>query len=174
MRRQGGLTRQRARRAAGLALALALLVATSGFAAAGRRYAFTTFEGEVVEMGEHPGEGELQLVSLDLAPDGGEQDKLTVLLGPVTAWREIGFEVEPGDRVRVRVLLADEGQPVKAQKILNLSRRIMVRLRTMHDVPLWDSTGAWQGGPGRAYRGGRHGADRGAGRPPPRGPGGRR
>ncbi len=79
--------------------------------------------------------------------------------------REIGLVVEEGDRLRVKVFLGEEGQPVRAQKVLNLSRNLMVRLRTMRDVPLWTADGAWQGGPGRAYHGGRHGARQGPGGP---------
>ena len=104
-------------------------------------------------------------------PDRSPGKKVTVLLGPAETCREIGLVVEEGDRVRVRVFVAEEGEPVKAQKILNLSRSVMVRLRTMHDVPLWNSAGAWQGGPGRAYRGGQHGTRHGGTSGPGRGPG---
>ena len=156
----------------GVAVLLAAsLVAAPGFAAKSERFAFRTVEGEIVAVGERVGEGDLPVLSIDLAPDGAPDDRLTVLLGPADACEDIGLEVEAGDRVRVRVLVGDGGNLVKAQRILNLSRSVMVRLRTMHDVPLWDAGGAWQGAPGRAYRRGVAGAQHGSGGPG-KGPGG--
>lgn len=160
------------RASAAIAVLLASLVAAPGVSAESRRFAFRTVEGEVVAVGERMGEGDLPVLSVDLAPDGAPDDTLTVLLGPADACKEIGLEVEAGDRVRVRILVDDSGEPVKAQRILNLSRSVMVRLRTMHDVPLWDAGGAWQGAPGRAYRRGVAGAQHGSGGGPGKGPGG--
>ena len=146
------------------ALSVALLLVSSSAGGAGSRYSFTTLEGEVVAVSEHEVEGALALLALDVIPDGGSADEVRVLLGPPAACEEIGFEVETGDRVRIRVLVASEGEPVKAQRALNISRGLMVRFRTMHDTPLWNAAGAWQGGPGRAWQGG--GRGRGPGEPP--------
>jgi len=136
----------------GLVLVLGVLFVAPGYAGGSHRFAFTTLEGEVRAVGEQQGDGEQQLLSMELVPDRSPEKSVTVTLGPTQACREIGLVVEEGDRVRVRVFVAEEGEPAKAQRILNLSRSVMVRLRTMHDVPLWNSAGAWQGGPGRAYR----------------------
>jgi hypothetical protein len=87
------------------------------------------------------------------AEQGARGEELVVLLGPEQALDEIGFAVEAGDRLRVRVFRADEGA-VRAHKVLNLSRGTMVRLRTLRQVPLWNGQGAWQGGPCRSGQGG--------------------
>lgn len=156
-----------------LPAALALLLAAPIAAAGAERYRFTTLEGTVGTVGEHRAEGELELLSVELATGRPEGETVTVLLGPAAVCREIGLVVEEGDRVRVKVFVGENGEPLKAQKILNLSRNVMVRLRTMRDVPLWSSAGAWEGGPGRAWRGGRHGVRHGGAGGPGRGPGGR-
>ncbi len=157
----------------GLAAILAVLFVAPGFAREPHKFHFATLEGEVRAVGEQQGDGEIRLLSVELMTDRRPSEKVTVLLGPTEACREIGLVVEEGDRVRVRVFVSEEGEAVKAQKILNLSRSVMVRLRTMHDIPLWNSAGAWQGGPGRAYRGGHHGVGRRGASGPGRGPGGR-
>lgn len=156
----------------GHAVALAVLFAAPGAGEQTQRFSFATLEGQIVEVSEQKGEGELQLLTVDLVTDEPQAKKVTVLLGPVEICREIGLVVEDGDRVRVRVFVTEEGgDAVKAQKILNLSRRVMVRLRTTHDVPLWNSAGAWHGGPGRPFHGGQHGTRRGGASGPGRGPG---
>ena len=161
---------RRDRRWLALAALLALL-ATPEVAGESRGFRFSTLEGEVRAVGEVRDEGELELLSVDLAIESQPGEEVKILLGPVDACREIGLVVEEGDRLRARVFLAEEGEPLKAQKVLNLSRSIMVRLRTMHDVPLWSSAGTWQGGPGRQYRGGQHGARHGSATGPGRRPG---
>ena len=124
-------------------------------------------------VGEFQGEDELKLLSVDLAPKGRTDQEVTILLGPVETCREIGLVVEQGDRLRARVFVGEEGEPVKAQKVLNLSRSVMLRLRTMRDVPLWNTAGAWQGGPSRQHHTGHHGAGQAGPRGPGRRPGGR-
>jgi hypothetical protein len=79
-------------------------------------------------------------------PPGAE---ITVLLAPTTALGQSGFEVGTGDRLRARVFLSD-GEAVEAHKVMNISRGMMVRLRTLHRVPLWDGHGQWHGGPSRS------------------------
>lgn len=152
-------------RAGALLAALAVFLAAPALAAGSERYRFTTLEGTVGTVGEHQAEGELRLLSVELETGLPERDKVTVLLGPAATCREIGLVVEEGDRVRVKVFVGEEGEPLEAQKILNMSRSVMVRLRSMRNVPLWSANGAWEGGPGRAWRGGRHGARHGGGGP---------
>jgi hypothetical protein len=152
-------------------VAMLALCATKAIGAESHRYSFATLEGEVRTVGQYEDTGELQLLSVELVPASPSAKEVTVLLGPVETCREIGLVVEEGDRVRVRVFVGEDGEPVKAQKILNLSRGVMLRLRTMREVPLWNSAGAWQGGPGRAYRGGDRGARHGGTGGPGRGPG---
>ena len=157
-----------------LPAALAVLLAAPVLAAGSKGYRFTTLEGTVGTVGEQQAEGELRLLSVELDTGRPQGEKVTVLLGPAATCREIGLVVEEGDRVRVRVFVGKEGEPLEAQKILNLSRNVMVRLRSMRNVPLWRSDGVWEGGPGRAWRGGRHGPRHGgAGGGPGHGPGGR-
>lgn len=128
-------------------------------------------EGLVVAIGEAEAEGSLQVVSVTLEEASGSA---TVLLAPATALDEAGFEVAPGDRLKVRVFVAGDGAPLRAHKVFNQTRNTMLRLRTLGDVPLWDEAGRWQGGggsqgtPGAARH--RHGPG-GAGAPGPgRGP----
>jgi hypothetical protein len=128
------------------------------------RASLITVEGTVKSVTALPGEGELPVVSVSLTLDGDAADEVTVLLAPEQALTEIGFSVGRGDRCRIRIFRPDEG-PAKAHKVLNLSRGTMVRLRTLHQIPLWDGRGRWQGGPcrnqsgsgagGHRHRGGR-------------------
>lgn len=120
-----------------------------------------TFEGEVTALVEQPGESGLALVAVDLDLGDGEAPR-RILLAPRATLDEIGFEVEVGDRLKVRVF-AESDPPVRAQRVLNASRSSLVRLRTLRQVPLWSSTGAWQGGgprggPGSGPRSPRAGA----------------
>jgi hypothetical protein len=131
----------------------------------------TTVEGEVLEIRELPGEGDVSLVAVALRRDG-EQEPLTVLLAPRPALEEIGFVVEVGDRLKVRIF-ADDGSPARAQRVLNASRGSLARLRTLRHTPLWSASGSWRGpgtrdrpgpGPGGRPEGGPpgHGHGRGA------------
>jgi hypothetical protein len=43
--------------------------------------------------------------------------------------------------------------PAPVHKVQNLSKGTVVRLRTLHTTPLWDSTGGWQGSSIRSGRG---------------------
>lgn len=107
-------------------------------------HALRTLEGTVARVDEAAGEGELPLLSLDLATADGE---VRILVAPPAALDGIGFEVRPGDRLRARVFLDPGSQVAYAQKILNQSRDLMVRLRTLRHEPLWDAAGNWQGSP---------------------------
>jgi hypothetical protein len=145
-------------------LVLLFLSLGIGFAVStyGDSYPMRTLEGEVLNVGHHLGEGDLDLMQMDLGI-GGDHDSLQILLAPHEVCEQIGFEIEPGDRVRVRVFLEDTG-PARAQKIQNLTRGTMVRLRTLHQTPLWSSAGSWQGGPIRTTMGRhRHGQSRSGG-----------
>jgi hypothetical protein len=146
----------RPRRKTVLALA-ALLPLALGFATAraGEHHGRTlllTVEG-VVDAVETTsvGAGE-PLTSVRLLVDDPEPRQLEVLLAPGSALHETGFEVEAGDRLRARIFLSDS-DTVEAHKVRNLSRGTMVRLRTLRQVPLWDTAGRWQGGPGRDHHG---------------------
>lgn len=116
-----------------------------------------TVQGTVVSVGREPGEGALELVTARLALDGGQGQEVDLLLAPSEVLDEIGFAVEAGDRMKARVFSPDTG-PSKVHKARNLSRNTMVRLRTLHQIPLWDGDGAWMGAPGGEHGGrGRHG-----------------
>lgn len=140
----------------GVVLLSALLLAPAAAASGGKtslRSAVVTVEGTVTSVTSLPAEGDLPVVAISLVTgDGAKGEELTVLLGPEQAMDEIGFAVEPGDRCRVRVFRSDDGA-ARAHKVLNVSRGTMVRLRTMHQVPLWNGQGSWQGGPCRSGHG---------------------
>jgi hypothetical protein len=102
-------------------------------------------EGQVISVAEKPGEGALAIVTVQLVAPADDAPSWELLLAPRSALAEIGFEVELGDQVKARIFPSAEG-PAKVHKVLNVTRRKMVRLRTLTQIPLWDSSGAWQGG----------------------------
>lgn len=122
------------------------------------RSSLKTVEGEVLEVGRIAGEGGIEVVQVKMAPKGDLEHPLLILLAPAEAMASIGFTVEPGDQLKVKYFVGEEGNG-KAHKVLNSSRGLMVRLRTLHQVPLWNNQGHWQGGPGRMHHG--HGSGRG-------------
>lgn len=129
-------------------LAIILSLISAVVASGVEKSALLTVEGRVASVETHLGEGDLELVEVRLSLDGDPDRIVGILLGPQSAMAEIGFSVEEGDRLRAKIFRDDE-EPAKAHKALNLSRDSMVRFRTLRRVPLWDSSGVWQGGPGR-------------------------
>jgi hypothetical protein len=101
-----------------------------------------TLEGKVAEVGETAGEGALPVVTLKLRTRDGD---FQVLVAPADVLADVGFSVVVGDQVRARVFLEPVSRLAYAQKLLNRSRDLMVRLRTLHHEPLWDAAGEWQG-----------------------------
>jgi hypothetical protein len=142
----------------GIVLA-ACVGASVGFdASADERSMLRTVEGRIAELSEAPAEGDLVAVTVRLAPEGDRAEPLDVLLAPRGVLEEIDFELAPGDRLRVRLFVAEDG-PRPAHKVMNITRGTMVRLRTLHRDPLWNRQGHWEGGACR--RGGpRHGPRR--------------
>lgn len=130
--------------------------------------ALTVIEGRVAKVDAVEGEGGLPVVRVQLEGDKGIR---RLLLAPAGVLEEIDFAVAPGDRIRARTFVPPgEGPPEEAavQKIMNLTKSRMIRLRTLRCEPLWDGEGVWQGGPARRHRGGReqqgkHGGHRGGG-----------
>ena len=112
------------------------------------RASLVTVEGIVSAVEMLPGEGGVTVTAVRIRLDGPETRELDILLAPESALRQIGFEIETGDRLRARVFLSGD-EPAPAHKVLNVSRDQMVRLRTLTRVPLWDTHGQWQGGPCR-------------------------
>ncbi len=102
-------------------------------------------EGRVTSVSEKPGEGGLSIVTVQLAAPPDDSRSWVLLLAPRLALADIGFEVEPGDQLKARIFPTAAG-PAKVHKVLNLTRRNMVRIRTLSQIPLWDGSGAWQGG----------------------------
>ena len=135
-------------------VALLILVAVTATAAPAeaKKLALSTLEGEVVSLRLSQGEGDLELLAVEIRAEDGNGDAVVVLLAPESACEEIGFEGSAGDRLRARVFVQDDGI-AKAHKVLNLSQGTMVRFRTLRNVPLWTSTGAWQGGSSRVQPG---------------------
>jgi hypothetical protein len=119
--------------------------ATDG--AAEQAAALVTLEGTVAELREGEGEGGLSLRGLVLVPSDGDGGAAVeqVLLAPDGALAEAGFEVEVGDRVRLRVFVTADSRTAYAQKALNQTRGLIIRLRTLRREPLWDAAGRWQG-----------------------------
>ena len=120
------------------------------------RSSLVTVEGIVDAVETRFTDGGGAITSVRLRVDEPDPRELDVLLAPENALRETGFEIEPGDRVRARIFLSGD-QEVEAHKVMNLSRGMMVRLRTLRMVPLWDGEGRWQGGPCRDQAGGGQG-----------------
>lgn len=159
----------------GVPVVVVTLSLVSAIVASGvEKSSLLTVEGRVTSVGSHLGEGDLELVEVRLSLDGDPERVMGVLLGPESAMAEIGFSVEAGDRLRAKIF-GDDEEPAIVHKALNLTRDTMVRFRTLRRIPLWDSSGVWQGGPGRGPgvhgsggRGsgerGRHGGGQGAGR----------
>lgn len=121
-----------------LAAAIAIGASLSTPVPAGARgvASFTVFEGTVVTVGGTEAEGGFEVVAVRLDVEG---DVHEVLLGPADVLAGEGFVIDRGDRLRVRVFVdEDEADgPRVAQRVLNLSDRTMVRLRTLHRTPLW-------------------------------------
>jgi len=136
-----------------LVLALATAPADASGGRGSTRSSVVTVEGTVRSVSVLPAEGELPVVAISIVDDDAtDGEAITVLLGPVQAMEEIGFAVKEGDRCRARVFRS-EGGAARAQKVLNVSRGTMVRLRTLHQIPLWNGRGSWQGGPCRSGQG---------------------
>jgi hypothetical protein len=135
---------------------LAALLLTGATSKEELRSSLVTVEGTVTGVGSAQGEGDLEALSVTLTPKDGKGKELNLLLAPRSTLDEVEFQVEPGDRIQARVFPTDEG-PAKVHKVRNLTRHTMLRLRTLHRIPLWDGAGAWQGGPGRGAMGGQGG-----------------
>jgi hypothetical protein len=130
-----------------------LLGAPGAFASAGDARTISSsvlvVEGEVLAIYEQPAEGGLQVIGASVRC--GDETR-EILLAPRAALEEIGFRIEPGDSVRVRLFSAEEDGSSRVQKILNRTRGDMVRLRTLRRDPLWDGTGHWNGSQSGAAR----------------------
>lgn len=133
----------------------------------GDSYPMRTIEGELLAVSLYAGEGDLDLMLAELRLADGSGEAMQILLAPHEVCDELGLELEPGDRVRARIFLGNEG-PWRVQKIQNLSRGTMVRLRTLHQTPLWNTAGSWQGGPMRTTPGRHRHGQTGRGTGPPR------
>lgn len=123
-----------------------LLLLASPLMADDPRSSLLMVEGRVISVAERPGEGALAIVTARLEAPSDASRSWELLLAPRRALADIGFEVEAGDELKARVFPSPEGL-VKVHKALNLTRRKMVRLRTLSQIPLWDGSGVWQGGP---------------------------
>jgi hypothetical protein len=138
-----------------LCWSLLLLGVTFPAAASGGpppRSSLKTVEGVVLETDITAGEGGIDVVRVSLAPDGDREHPLEILLAPQEIMNSIGFAIEPGDRLKVNYFVSEEGS-CKAHKVLNTTRSLMVRLRTLRQIPLWNNQGHWQGGQGRMCHG---------------------
>jgi len=125
-----------------------------------------TIEGQVLSVDTHQGEGGLEVLLANLRVPGEPEDGVQILLAPESVCNQIGFRVEEGDRLRARIFVSTAG-PWRVQKVQNFTQDTMVRMRTLHSTPLWNTTGAWQGGPIRTARGPhQHGQGRKGGGPP--------
>jgi hypothetical protein len=139
------------------------VVALSTVAAGAVAEGLATLEGRVTARAVAPAEGGIDNVVVTLASPAGNR---RILLAPAEVLAEAGFDVQVGDELRVRVFTGDDADPLLTHTVLNVTRRTMVRLRTLRGIPAWDANGAWRGGPG-----GPHGGP-GSG-PGPHGPRGR-
>jgi hypothetical protein len=131
--------------------------------AAGSARALADLEGTVVALGSGTAEGDLPVVTVALQTEAGERE---VALAPESVLAEAGFVVEEGDRLRARVFVDPGDGPAAAQKVMNLSRDLLLRLRTFSRAPIWDAQGQWEGSPTAAPEAGRR-QRRPTRRPPP-------
>jgi hypothetical protein len=149
------------RRPKALLWTVVLLLSTVRAGLGAESVAMRTIEGEVVSISRHKGEGQFEVVMAQVAASGPEHSLTEILLAPDTVCQQIGFEVHVGDRLRARVFVESAG-PARVQKIQNFTSGTMVRMRTLHRIPLWSATGTWQGGPIQNARGPhRHRGNRG-------------
>jgi len=145
-----------------LAVAAALLCAGAAYDAVAATRGSTSLReirGEVVGVTVVRAEGGLDVVAVDLRADERTQ---RVLLAPPVVLDAAGFEVAEGDVLRARVFVSDDDAVEAAQRVLNVTRHGMIRLRTFHRDPLWDTQGRWQGA-GPAGTGAGRVRDRGTG-----------
>lgn len=142
-------------------LAGLLLMAVAARADCKNASTLRTVEGRVQSLGLQKGEGDLELLTVDIAIQGTNAETMQLMLAPGQVFDDIGFSINEGDRLRARVFIDSEG-PAPVHKVQNLTQGTVVRLRTLHATPLWNATGGWQGssirnGPGphrHGYRGG--------------------
>lgn len=147
MERQVETTVKRQARLRGLSAAVilaSLAVASARWAAADQAEprVLRTLEGTVVALGESQAEGGLTVLSLRVDADDPAGE---ILLAPEQILLEVGFEVQVGDRIKARVFAERDSQRLLAQRVMNLSRKQILRLRTLQREPLWDRAGTWQG-----------------------------
>jgi hypothetical protein len=107
--------------------------------------ALRTVDGTVVAIDLAPGEGGVEILRVSLEEEPGS-GPLSFLLAPAEALESIGFEVQVGDRLKLKCFYEESG-PARVHKMMNVSRGSMIRLRTLRQIPLWDNRGLWQGGP---------------------------
>lgn len=146
--------------AATLVVSLASTTTLAGEEHHAQSTSLRTVEGTVVSVSSRLAEGNLRVVAVALDTGVTEPDHLDLLLAPQRVLDEISFGLEEGDRLRVRVFVADQG-PLKVHKAMNLTRGTMVRFRSLRQVPLWGNAGDWEGGDCR--RQGSHGGGHGSG-----------
>jgi hypothetical protein len=127
------------------------ILAGGGWIGAGSGASLYLIEGEVTAIGTRIAEGDLPVLSIEVSKEG---KPLHLLLAPGDVLEQIGFEIEVGDIVRARSFEPDSDAVAYVQKIMNVTRGEMVRLRTLRADPLWDSAGRWQGSGGGRHRGG--------------------
>ena len=106
---------------------------------------FFHVEGRVVAVERTTGPNGLDLLEAEIEVDTEPARKLRLLLAPPGICEQIGFAVDEGDLLRARVFAEGTGVH-EVQKVSNLSRGTMVRLRTMRHIPLWSASGSWYGG----------------------------
>jgi hypothetical protein len=130
---------------AALMLGLVSQPMAHGEKTASRRVSLATVEGIIDGVETVPGEGGGEILAVNIRTEDPEPRELKILLAPERALEEIGFTVAEGDRLRARIFLSGE-DPAPAQRVMNMTRGTIVRLRTLTRIPVWNSAGQWQGG----------------------------
>jgi hypothetical protein len=139
------------------AICFAALLLTGAISKEDLRSSLVTVEGTVSGVASAPAEGDLEVLEVILSGGGSGEKELVLLLAPRATLQEVDFQIEQGDEIQARIFPTDQG-PAKVHKIRNLTRNTMLRLRTLHRIPLWDGDGGWQGGPGRGPQHGHGGS----------------
>lgn len=140
------------------AICLAALLLTGATSKKDLRSSLVTVEGTVLTVASAPAEGDLEVLEVILSGGGSGEKEQALLLAPRATLEEVDFQIEQGDEIQARIFPTDKG-PAKVHKIRNLTRKTMLRLRTLHRIPLWDGVGGWQGGIGHGLKSG-HGGQR--------------
>jgi hypothetical protein len=80
---------------------------------------------------------------LEVVVQTPDEERLRARVAPAAVLEESGFELKPGQRVRIRVFV--EETPPGTSRVRNMDSGQMLRLRCLHGEPLWTYHGLGAG-----------------------------